>query len=75
MHRSLGKIKGLFSGSEDQTVVDAEADAESEKKEPVDGEKEEEKEPVPNTIPLKLKTHFTTIPPMTVEQKKSARSR
>ncbi|KIY68804.1 actin-like ATPase domain-containing protein [Cylindrobasidium torrendii FP15055 ss-10] len=70
-----GKLKGLFTGSEDQTVVDAEAAPESEKKEPVDGEKEEEKEPVPNTIPLKLKTHFTTIPPMTVEQKKTARSR
>ena len=74
---SVGKLKGFFGsgssspeseGTSAETVLQSDAPPET-------PEVVEEKPPVPDTIPLKLSTYFTTIPPMTVEEKKKARNR
>ncbi|KAF8154153.1 Hsp70 protein-domain-containing protein [Crassisporium funariophilum] len=81
-----GKIKGLFGST--STSTDAATES-AENIPPRDSEAapssssasaEASASPVPekkveNTIPLTLNVKFTTIPPMTVEQKKASRSR
>lgn len=90
-HEFLGKLKGLFgaggSASDDIKTESAEnvpprdgdstsTDSASASPSPsAAAEKKEKKEPVENTIALTIETRWTTIPPMTVEQKKKSRSK
>ena len=86
----IGKIKGLFgagsSSSDDATAESAEntpprdtesasASASSSSSAASASATPEKKAPVENTISLTIENKFTTIPPMTVEEKRKSRSR
>lgn len=83
---SSGKLKGLFgagssslSDAETETESAAEASSASEAAPSASASSEAKPEKVDlkdlTTIPLNLTVHFTSIPPMTVEEKRVARRR
>ncbi len=81
IERFLGKLKGFFgagsSSSPDSEEATEEASGESASAAEAEpsSEVKEEKPPVPNTIQLNFTSYFTSIPPMTVAEKRTARSR
>ena len=87
----LGKLKGLFGGSSsteeptdaedvrprETTTGSSSSSSAASPSESAATEKEKKKAAVPveNTIPVTATPRFTTIAPLTVEQKKAARDR
>ncbi|KAF9034459.1 HSP70-domain-containing protein [Hymenopellis radicata] len=75
-----GKLKGFFgagssSSDSDEATEEASGESSSAAEPESSSEVKEEKPPVPNTIQLNFTSYFTSIPPMTVAEKRTARSR